>query len=178
MPDYFSTNPLTMVYTELWSIVEKRPEITAIIAEGNRIRYDKDRDPHKRNISTADVPEILIAPEGITGNLRSTSSSTEIVVRYGVVTATADFRYTTFLAQVQWIFLALLIDWKNTLGCLKWCDKSFVKGVSLISDDVGFTDADPIQEARRKKGWTGLLRFDAKMVFTTTDISHVLISEL
>ena len=178
MPDFYADNPFTMVYTELWTILEQRSELSQLVAVGNRIRYDQTRDPHKRTISTADVPEILIAPESLVSNLKSSSSSTSIDVTYGVVTATGDYRYTDFLAQVQWMLFGTLIDWRNTLGQLTWQGKSFVIGVRIDTETLGFTDLDAIQEVERKQGWTSLLQFTVNMMFKTSDVQLQLTNEL
>lgn len=177
MLDHYTTNPIVMIYTELWKILADRPEISGLIEEGNRIRFDETRDPTKRTTSTADYPELIIAPETVIGNLKSSSSSSSFVFRYGVVTSTGDFRYTTFLAQVQWILLGVLVDWRNTLGCLNWCGENFVKGVRLESDALGFTDVDPVVEVNRKRGWSSLMRFDVETAFKTSNVAKILTSE-
>ena len=178
MPNFYATNPFTMVYTELWNILEQRAEIDGLVSVGNRIRYDGTRDPHKRTISTADVPEILIAPELLVSNLKSSSSGTSIDVTYSVVTATGDFRYTIFLAQVQWMLFATLVDWRTTLGSLQWQGKSFISGLTIDTETLGFTDLDAVQEVERKQGWTSLLQFTVNMMFTTSDIQLPLTSEI
>ncbi len=172
MTEFFAPNPLTLLYTGLWDILEARSEMTeGLVVEGNRIRYDKDRDPHKDNISTQDVPEILIAPEGLSGNLKSSSSSTSIVQAFGVRSSTADFRYNEFLAQVQWLLFGTLIDWRNNLGLLQWQGKSFVTSVQLITTTIGFSDIDEIQGDERKRGWADLMQFDVGMMFTSSDVA-------
>lgn len=178
MTDFYATNPLTMVYTKLWDILAARAEVDDLVVVGNRIRFDTNRDPVKYNISTADVPEILIAPESITGNLKSSSSSTKIDQIFGVVSATGDLRYTTFAAQVQWFIFGCLINWQNTLGTLLWQGKSFIDYVRLEDETVGFTSADAVLEERRKVGWTSLMRFTVGMHFTTSDVALELPNEL
>ena len=178
MPDFYADNPFTLVYTELWTILEQRSEIDLLVKEGNRIRYDKTRDPHKRTISTADVPELLLAAESTISNLKSSSSSTSIDVSYGIVAATGDYRYTIFLAQVQWMLFGVLLDWRNTLGQLTWQGKSFVIGVQMISETLGFTDLDAIQEDERHQGWPRLLQFTVNMTFKTSDVQLQLTNEI
>ncbi len=178
MTNFYATNPFTMVYTELWNIIEARSEINQLVVVGNRIRYDKDRDPHKNNVSTFDLPEILIAPEGISGNLKATSNSTSIAVSYGVRGTTGDFRYTEFLAQVQWMLFGTLIDWRNNLGTLQWQGSSFITFVNIESDTIGVSEIDDVQNQVRKRGWANLMRFVVGMSFRTSDVALQLANEL
>ena len=180
MPTFYADNPLTMVYSELWKIIEARSELDQLVVQGNRIRYDDrdNRDPHKDNISTQDVPEILLASEGITGNLKSSSNGTSLQFAYGVRTTTGDLRYTDFLAQVQWMLLGSLVDIRQTLGVLTWQGKKFIESVNLESTTIGFSDLDIIQGGDRKRGWADLMRFIVSMRFNTADISLELINQL
>lgn len=169
--DYFAENPLTMVYNELWNQLEARTEFDELIKEGNRIKFNYS-DPAKvvkTNISEYDVPEILASVESVTGNLRSSSNSTSIIVTYGLYTATADYRYNDYLAQVQWTLLCTLVDWHSVVGQLKWNGRPFIKQVSLIEDTIGAADINPLTQTVRKSGWTSFLTFSVRMDFKTNE---------
>jgi len=171
MVDFFAVNPFTMVYTELWTIIEARAEIDELVLVSNRIRYDETRDPHKENISTRDVPEILLAPEGIVSNLKASTNSTTVTKVYGIRISTGDYRYTSYLAQVEWMLFGALVDIRNTLGALQWQGKSFIQSVRIDSNVLGFSDVDDVQRQERKRGWADLMRISVDMRFSQSQLT-------
>ena len=173
MTDFFAPNPLTMLHDELWRILDLRSEIGVLIKEGNRIKFNyvDDRDPFKQNASTYDFPELVLAPETLSGNLSSSSSSTSIDVIYVLRTSTGDYRYNQFLAQVQWMLLGTMVNWRDTIGAITWQGKPFIKSVNIDSNIMGFTEVDLQGENIRKRGWSDLMRFNIKMMFTTSDVA-------
>ena len=175
MTDFYAPNPLTMLHDELWRILELRSEIGVLVKEGNRIKfnYTDDRDPFKDNASSTDFPELVLAPEALSGNLKSSSSSTDINQTYVLRTSTGDYRYNQFLSQVQWMLLGVMVDWRNNIGALTWgvADKPFIKSVNIDSNIMGFTEVDLQGEHMRKRGWSDLMRVNIGMMFTTSDVA-------
>lgn len=164
-----ATDPLSLVYTALWSMLEAHTALTDLVPIGNRVKYENFLAiPNKDVLQNADVPEVGIAPTGSLYDLQISSSSSRLTERYEAVLVTGDSQLAqvgTFL-PVKWEILRAFTGWESVLMALTWESKVFVKLVKMGS--VLDTFARDLE--RGITGWVSLLRFDVTMVFSTVDL--------
>jgi hypothetical protein len=167
-------NPFTMVYDALWTLLLRHEGFASLVKPGNRITFGDDAtgNPIKRNISSADLPEVVLAVSGLTeGNLHASSSTSKIKRRYGFLISTGSFKINQVLQQAQWQIFCAMAGWKQTLGELQWEGKPFVKNMNLSDGSEGLSDN------LRNRGITGYScawGCDIEMHFATADLKNEL----
>jgi len=171
-----STNPFTMVHTELWNMLLAHPGFVRDVAEGNRIRFDSptNRDPIKNQIQAADVPYVMIAASTLNFNLMETSSTSRVTRQYAIMAATGDLRYNTILGVVEWEVFCALSAWKTRLSALQWKKKSFAHVMRAVS---GGTRMDDGKLNMNLKGWTSVWQVEVEMHFATADLQGELVAD-
>lgn len=164
-----ATNPFSMVYSELWSILLKHPAFVRDVNFKNRIRFDvpNNRDPLKATIGAADLPEVMITVENISANLHDTSHTTRIARRYNILASTGDYRYTEFLAPIEWAIFTAFTNWQTTLTALQWKDKPFCKAFRIVTGTAGMSNP---QQNRNIVGWSSVWQCEVEMHFNTADL--------
>lgn len=168
MPDTIADNPFTQVYDSLWSLVTDHPDIDDIVKVGNRIDFSADkRQPHKNQIATADLPELVLVQGGLRGSLYHTSSSTRCTREYRWLISTGDFRINHFLNKVEWMLFVAHLGWTSTLTSLQYNGASFVKRCEILDAQTGASDPE---RNRNIQGWSSIWRIEVEMHFKTSDL--------
>lgn len=148
-------NPFGKVYEALWEMAMSHVRLADMVPEGNRASYGSlasAMDPVKKVIASADVPELVLVPSGITsGNLHANSSQSMVQRRYSFITSTGDFRARKLIFPIEFALCCALADWKQTLGVLSWHGKTFVKGCNLIDAAEGLA---AVEQNRGLRGWS------------------------
>lgn len=177
MPDMPNPNPFSIVFTALWDLLLSHPAFSRDVANGNLIRFDSttDRNPKKETLSTADLPQVTLIGETLTANLQNTSSTSMTTRRYSWLVQTGDYRYTEFLARVEWYIFAAMTNWKTRLAALQWKDQAFVKRVNIIQAMSGLNQA---QDRQNMAGWAAVWTLEVEMHFRTQDLLDELIGPL
>lgn len=164
--------PELQVMLGLWQLLEGHRDVTAIFKPGNRIKFlGTNRDPHKEQIATADVPEIRIVPwpGGTLAPIRTTDSSSGTLM-FSVQVATGDKRVDADgagLHYAKWSVFRALADWRELLAALKWRGLPFVQKLSLTSVQDGAAQSDL---DRGIKGWSSLWTVSVDVWFRTIDV--------
>lgn len=165
--------PTVALYTKLADLVFTRPEILNVCPVGNQIRYDKNEtNPQKRNVASADLPEIQLVPDGYASNLTASSGNTNVTFRYQFLMSSGDFRFKHYLAPVTWYVISALSEWcEPTIGItgLQWNSQNFVKNLSLIDATDGVSDS---RLNRGIEGFSEILRFEVLCYFTRTSLKR------
>lgn len=158
-----------MVYNELWALAEGASIFTDLVKPSNRIKFSatKPSDPVKREVSTADLPEVVLISTGMSAALHSTSSSTMCVRQYEWIIATGDLSLVNKLMPVEWAVFVAMSGWKAVLTALQWNGAGFVKRCDLGAIDNGFTDPE---RNRGIRGWSAIWRCEVEMHFRTQDL--------
>ena len=89
----FDLDPFTLVYDALWELLDSSARLRELVKAGNRInlnRYD-DRHPIKEEVSSADLPELIIIPVS-GGETKQTSGARILVQRYRIILSTCEQR--------------------------------------------------------------------------------------
>lgn len=164
-----SNDPLTLVYDALWNLLWDWPTLCKIISPGNRIKLidsGEANEPNKESLSDADLPEIILFPEGQTPHIQRTSSSSTIVHRFTLRLQVGSKMLNEFFPLVWEVYRALS-NWFSVLSALTWNDKQFVILARPIAVTEGFADRI---ERRGISGWVSIWSCEVTLTFTTTDL--------
>lgn len=166
-------NPFTLTYDALWDMLLKHPGFVEDVKVGNRIRYNTTSrdDPRKREVQVADLPEVVLASDGLTANMLSTSSSSSCTRQYSWILATGDFRINAILHQVEWYVFVAMHNWRTVLTSLQWEGEPFVKNCRLSGVTSGYSDP---AANRGIVGWSAVWRCEVDMVFKTSALLNEL----
>lgn len=166
-------DPFSQVYSALWDMALAHPVVQAAVKSGNRVRFDhaQARDPFKQSVADADLPEIVLYPEGLTGNVLATSSTTQLNRTYRFATSSGDQRYTLRLADVEWALVEALCGWPEKLASLEWRGRRYVKRVQFVGGSAGLSDPE---RNRGIVGWSSLINVEVEMHFVTAHLREAL----
>ena len=164
--------PQTRVYDALLTLV-MCPEMQLLIDEGNVVRYDVEdlKQPKKTGVSDADVPELILVDSGITCNPFDSTSTSDVKFNFDLMISTGDMRWKEVVAQVNWILLCQLHQWRTLLAAIEWKGRTFVKNVKPTSIVVGETNR---ARSTGLEGWTTIwtFLFDCKIPISDFTISE------
>lgn len=163
------SDPFSMTFAALWELAESSPRLGQIVRMGNRIKLS-DRDAFKPQVQSADLPELILVSEGLSGNLHETSSTSRFTRNYAWLISTGDMRLTHLLYPVEWALVTAMLRWKETLSRLVWRGDQFVKRAQITTVDEGVSDQD---RNRGIAGWSSVWRVEVEMHFTTRTISEL-----
>lgn len=167
-PDPLADNPFTQVYNALWTMVSAHKDLDQIVRVGNRIDFGKEeRDVWKRNVSTLDVPEIVLVQDATQIKLFNTSSTTMAIREYSWLVSTGDFRINHFLNKVEWLLMIAHLGWKTHMAALTYQGKTFVKRMDFIGATTGASDAE---KNRGLQGWSSIWKVQVEMHFVTASL--------
>ena len=169
-----NTSPFSMVFDALWSMLDDSHLITALVREGNKVRFNTDniRNPIKDAISTNDVPELILISEGSTLiNLHATSCTSQINRRYSWLISTGDMRVHSSFYDVEWAVFVSMLNWKSIVSPLTFGGNTFAKKLDLIDATNGLSDPE---RNRGLKGWSAVWRAEVEMHFNTKQLLEIL----
>lgn len=165
-------NPFELLYSALWELALSNSKLAAEIKVGNRVRFDSatNRDPEKAQVQVADLPELLIAPDGTQiSNLHATSCSASISRRFLFRVSTGDLRAVDEgrLLRIEWLLMCALVNWKSTLTALEWNGERFVKNCRALELRNSIVDIDANRNAR---GWAAVWGCEVDCAFSITSL--------
>lgn len=165
-------NPFILVYNALWALAEASYPLSQQVRVGNRIKFNQagQSDPTKRQVSNADLPELILVSTSAAANLRDTSSSSSCVRQYDWIIATGDTSQVNKLLPLEWALYCAMVDWPTVLAALRWPSDApggFVKRVNFNAMNGGL--ADP-ERNRGIVGWSSIWSIEVEMVFMTENM--------
>lgn len=163
-----SDDPLSMVYSALWSLLEDTGDFSARVKDANRVKYigKLDRLPEKDEVLTADLPEVRIVATGGIPHQRRTSNSSFLLKRFAIQISTGDRRLDAELFPVEWAVYKALADWPTPLMALLWEGSPYVK----LARPLEITEAPVGTPERGVTGWYTVFACEVEMWFTTSDL--------
>ena len=158
-------NPLTQVTDAFWTMLEANTSFTALVAAGNRVKYD-NRDPEKDQAMYADFPWVRIRETPAQAHLYRTSNMSSFTKQYFIQVATGEQAYTSIHA-VEWQIIRSLADWPDHLRALNWdVDGSrFVVECSLLTAEQMLDNKEVNMNIR---GWSTVWACSVLFCFQTT----------
>lgn len=170
----YAINPFVLIFDALWKMLEDSPAFTTDVLPGNRIKYNlvDDANPAKQQIQDSDLPEVIIASNGVNDiNLVNNSATSKITKRYTVIVSTGDFRLQNYLNQVQWDLFCAFDGWQTKVSSLVWpvgSGRTFVKRCALTDCEEGLSDST---QNRGIKGWSSIWGAEAECHFLRSDLA-------
>ena len=169
-----ATSPFSLVFDSLWELMDNSPLITALVKEGNKIKFNKDniRNPLKDAILSNDVPELILVCEGSSLiNPHATSCTSQINRRYSWLLSTGDMRVHEHFFDIEWAVFVSMLNWKNTVSPLTYLDSTFAKRCDMLDATNGLSDPE---RNRGIKGWSAVWRCEIEMHFNTKQLLQLL----
>lgn len=143
------SNPISLVYDELAVITYANTILQKYINVNNFIVLQEKGFP-KRDISEADLPELVLLISSFEGGNIVSSSRSEFNVTYTWMATTGDFDLG-LVAELCWGLLTCSHQWCIELTKLQWCGDSFVKNIVLPGGVTALTDTE---QNRGILGWS------------------------
>lgn len=161
-----SVTPYSKVYDKIWELLESSDDFKNLFPEGNRIKFNtsNNRAPHKQNVQSGDMPEVMLLVEGGELNLSNTSSTTKSVLNYILAINTGDWRLNEYVLPINWLVTCLAKQWCATISTVTWRGVSFVKVVRITTNTIGESNE---RRNRGIRGFSTLITFQVEMHFDT-----------
>ena len=165
-------NPFDLVYDALWRLA-LAGGVDQLVSPGNRVRYDQaDADPLKREVSSVDLPELILVPETLNANIHSTSHTSMLRRNYSFLLSTGDMRLAKpgGLHAVEWALFRGMHGWRTELTRLVWpagSDWHFVKNANVPDARSGLSDRE---RNRNILGWSAAWTCQVEMHFRIGDM--------
>lgn len=164
-------NPFKLVYDGIWLLAERNTALMDLVKLGNRIKFD-DEVGNKRNVSDADLPELVLLTEGATSNLQASSSHSEIVRRYSWMLSTGSLNVDDY-NNIAWEFWRSMIDWDRFICGIQW---EYEPGESVdVVQRADFLDAEEgmymsNEQNRKIRGWAQMWSAEVLMMIPTATV--------
>ena len=168
-------NPFSKVYDGVYSLLfdGEDNELSRLIKVGNRVSYSElnelGRVSIKENVTTADVPELILVDEGGSLNIHANSSSGSYQQNLGLYTSTGDYRYGIIASRINWFMWCNVAKWGTKLGEITWNGNHFVKGLQVIPIQIG--ESNP-ERNRNIKGWNIIWRLQLDLRIPNSDLVY------
>ena len=164
-----TTDPFTLTYNAIWSLLTASTEFTALVKPNNRISFaGASRQPEKLAVQDADFPEVRLQPlGGEFGPQRDTSGRTWIE-RFEIVMSTGDQRVHERLFPVRWAIVRALSNWPTVLPALEWNSQKFARRLELQTTNVGTSQIDM---TRGIDGWAAIATIEVYMCFSNSNLT-------
>lgn len=160
------TTPFVLIQDALWQMAERNPNLIGSLQKGNLVKYD-DSLGAKRNISSADFPELRLSFEGWSLIGQNTSSTSVVGATYSWELDIGDLNLRDNFSPLTWELLRSMIDWDIYLCQLQWEGNSFVKQANAVVSSSGIDD---IAEERGIRGWTSIATIEVECHFLTNSL--------
>lgn len=159
-------SPINLAYDALIAALRDNSLIREIIREGNLIVFNEQEVKPKPGLATADVPELVVYPSNVKGNLHASSSHCFLTVTYRFMISTGTYN-NSILGSCTFAVLQTLVNWHTTLKPTTWEGAQFIVDTRLSNADLGISDPNA---NRNIKGWATVL--DAEIDFAL-DLAQV-----
>lgn len=161
-------DPLSLLYAELWRMVDIHPALQKYVKTGNRIRYDSEkRMMVKEQVQASDLPELLLDSTGATMNLFQSSCTTSYTKQLAWILHTGDRRITELCYPLEFAMLQAFATIGKNLDQLCWNDKRFITAIEPIDLQQGLNNPTN----RGVQGWAFVLNFECRLKFETKDLT-------
>ena len=170
-----SNNPIRLVHSALWTMLEADTDFTTLVPSRCRIKYTATTEWYpdvKETLGEADQPQVRIIPTALglpdRAQLHSSSSSSFLKISWAIEVLTGDQRLHG-LMDVAWCVYKATKDWTSYLrdsATLRWQNKSFVYRTQLRRCETQLSE----KLSRGIRGWVSIWEGDTDIYLTTTDL--------
>lgn len=163
-------DPLSVVYGSLWDQVTQSIAVVNLIKAGNFIKFNQPGhvSPEKHEVSSSDLPELILNVASANSSLRFNSSASKFLVRFEWWLSTGEVNLTRGLLPVLWAVFAALANWPAATSQITWRNSgTIVKLVDLIDLTSGLTD---MEKNRGIRGYSAIYACEVTIVVKTQDL--------
>lgn len=164
-------NPITQVHRAIWTCLEARADLMALVKVGNRIKLtDRTRPPARKfQLRRGDLPELRVERVATVPQEARVTSKDYLGMIWQMQLSTGN-RVDDDLADVEFAVYRAMQAWRTYIKTLTWKSKLFVSSVTMVKAPVSLDN----QKANRgKRGWSAVWTGQVDMWFTPSDISNV-----
>jgi len=163
-----TTNPIRLVYSALWDILEAQTDFATAVPSGNRIKYTSTSIPPdaKDTLSTADYPEVRILARGLRAHHHRTSNSSSLEILWEIQVSSGDRRFQT-LFDVEWYVFQAMTDWQAHVAAVAWNGHPLVNRCRTVEAQANL--GDPRRD-RGNLGWSSVWAGFTELWITTADL--------
>ena len=163
-----TTNPIRLLYSALWDILEAQSDFASAVPALNRIKYSEDPIPPERKdtLSSADYPDVRIMARGFQSHHHRTSSSSSLAVLWEIQVSSGDQRFGT-LFDVLWYIYRAMEDWEARVTGVVWNGEPLVNSCRTLQ--AQWKLGDPELD-RGNKGWSTVWAGATELWITTGDL--------
>lgn len=142
--------PFGLIYEAIYNISLQNAILQQYIKANNYVKLDQ-KTHTKANISTADLPELILSQTNVTGNLTASSSRSSIVAIYNWIVTQGSWDLAHLTSELQWGLLTASATCCERLGSLRWNEEKFLHNVELGNIEVTVIDSE---NNRGIQGWS------------------------
>lgn len=161
-------NPITQVHRALWTILELRADLKALVVPGARFKLTNVFRAIARKSAARQgvLPSLRLSRSAARSIPYRTSSHSSLRIQWKLEIATGDM-VDDNLALVEWMVFRAMHDWQTTLNALTWKSKAFVVGMRLL----GGRQTDSDENANQgKRGWSAIWTAQTDLWFPPADL--------
>jgi hypothetical protein len=152
-------DPFTVIYKATWEALENHRGFRDLVRPGNRLKLEDGDGPIKQDISSSDLPELVLWPYTIEPMVRANSSSSEFEMTMQPRLAAGDWAPEK-LYRVLWELLVALTPWPSAINNATWEGGNMtVTYVRVEACEIGMSDDEAIRGIR---GWVSLCTLRVK----------------
>jgi len=166
-------NPFTLTYNALYNAALQNEILQRYIRAKNFVRLD-NKKLKQTGVNTADLPELLLTQQSVSGQIIATSSSTALQVQYVFAAAIGSWDLAELTSEIQWGLITTSASWCAELGALKWNDLHFINNVELGEVAITLTDTTV---NRGISGWSLFWPLKVSMRLSTNELREYQVKE-
>ena len=163
-----SDNPLSQVYTAMWTLLTNNATWAAAVPSGNRLKYiDGEGNPLKDAAQYADFPSTMIEPVAGYSIANFDSTHCEIKKRFKIKVATGNLQ-TEGMLQLEWLVFVAMSNWQSTMQALSWKSKTgYVKDFGIYEHEETLSEREITQA---ETGWSTIWTGEVWLIIPTADV--------
>lgn len=149
-------DPFTLVYNELWKILEDHEGLADLVRQGNRIKFSKetgDHDPRRSIVDHGSTPELMILPDFFTADMHFDNVQSTLDRRWSIVIRTSYRMLNKGLFPVEYQLFLALKQAQQDLKKLKFNGNNLVRHTSLERGSSRLPDVDKTHNNPMNVAW-------------------------
>lgn len=160
-------DPYSLVYDEVWRMLEASPEFCRLVPVRNRVKFSGDNaDPIKREVLSADLPEVRVMARVGDDRPQGSSSSVFKQINYEIQISTGDQRFDSRVFPLVWVIDIAATQWCAAARWreLAWHEHAFVIH-AIQRGQFAFSTTEQIDQLRNVVGWSTVKTIEVAMSF-------------
>jgi hypothetical protein len=162
------SDPLSTVYDAFWTNLETVSDLTSLVLDGNRLKFDK-RNAIKGQVQSADLPELRVILVGGDPRHKAHSGGTMWLENYEIGLLTGENEISRILMPLRWALRKAVNAVELNLPAL---DLSTWEGSVVSVNPTAVRDGvSPNALARGIDGWMSFWSIDVLLSFSKASLT-------